>query len=67
MDLRRSHAEAEFYQESRDFLKAELLQGWNDTLALDKESDEYIALAKSCTHKVGAKGWQRIGPRSTVA
>jgi alkylation response protein AidB-like acyl-CoA dehydrogenase len=52
-----SHAEEEVRQEMRDFLTAELLQGWHDTLVLDKESDEYIALAKSFTHKVGAKGW----------
>ena len=67
MDLRWSHAEEEFRQESRDFLQAELPQGWNDALVLDKESNEDIALTHSFTHKVGVKGWQRIGPRNTVA
>src|ERR1041385_7965489 len=57
MDFSWSRAEEEFRQESRDFLKAELPQGWNDTLVLDKESDEYIALAKDFTKRVGAKGW----------
>jgi hypothetical protein len=36
--------------------------GWNDALVLDKESNEDIALTHSFTHKVGVKGWQRIGP-----
>ncbi|HEY7493476.1 MAG TPA: hypothetical protein VIH59_20475 [Candidatus Tectomicrobia bacterium] len=67
MDLRGSHAEEEFRQKSHDFLKAELPQGWNDALVLDKESNEDIALTHSFTHKVGVKGWQRIGPRNTVA
>jgi alkylation response protein AidB-like acyl-CoA dehydrogenase len=57
MDFSWSRAEEEFRQDIRDFLKAELPQGWNDTLVLDKESDEYIQLAKGFTHKVGAKGW----------
>ena len=57
MDFSWSREEEEFRQEIRDFLKAELPQGWNDTLVLDKESDEYIALAKGFTQKVGAKGW----------
>ena len=57
MDFSWSREEEEFRQDIRDFLKAELPQGWNDTLVLDKESDEYIALAKGFTHQVGAKGW----------
>jgi len=57
MDFSWSRDEEKFRQEIRDFLKAELPQGWNDTLVLDKESDEYIALAKDFTKKVGAKGW----------
>ena len=57
MDFSWSHEEDAFRQEIRDFLKAELPQGWNDTLVLDKESDEYIALAKGFTQKVGAKSW----------
>ena len=54
------HTEAEFRQETRDFLKAELLWDWHDTLVLDKASDEYTALAKSFTHNVGAKGWLAV-------
>ena len=57
MDFSWSRDEEEFRQEIRDFLKAELPQGWNNTLVLDKESDEYIELAKGFTQKVGAKGW----------
>jgi 3-oxocholest-4-en-26-oyl-CoA dehydrogenase alpha subunit len=57
MDFSWSREEEEFRQEIRNFLKAELPQGWNDTLVLDKESDEYIALAKGFTQKVGAQGW----------
>ena len=57
MDFSWSREEEEFRQEIRDFLKAELPQGWNDTLVLDKESDEYIQLAKGFTQKVGTKGW----------
>jgi hypothetical protein len=57
MDLSWSRAEEAFCQEVRDVLKAELPQGWHDTLVLDKESDESIALAKGFTHKVGVKGW----------
>lgn len=57
MDFSWSREEEEFRQDIRDFLKAELPQGWNDTLVLDKESAEYIELAKGFTHKVGAKGW----------
>ena len=49
--------EDEFRQEIRDFLKAELPQGWNDTLVLDKESEEYIEGSKDFTQRVGAKGW----------
>src|SRR6266699_1862124 len=37
MDFSWSREEEEFRQEIRDFLKAELPQGWNDTLVLDKE------------------------------
>ena len=66
MDFSWSREEEEFRQEIRDFLKAELPQGWNDTLVLDKESEEYIELAKGFTQKVGTRaGWQRIGPRNT--
>ena len=43
MDFSWSREEEEFRQDIRDFLKAELPQGWNDTLVLDKESEEYIA------------------------
>ena len=57
MDFSWSREEEEFRQEIRDFLKAELPQGWNDTLVLDKESDEYIQLAKGFTQKVGTNGW----------
>src|SRR5436305_2755649 len=57
MDFSWSRDEDEFRQEIRDFLKAELPQGWNDTLVLDKESDEFIELAKGFTQKVGTKGW----------
>ena len=57
MDFSWSREEDEFRQEIRDFLKAELPQGWNDTLVLDKESEEYIELAKDFTQRVGAKGW----------
>ena len=57
MDFSWSRDEEEFRQEIRDFLKAELPQGWNDTLVLDKESDEFITLAKDFTRRVGAKGW----------
>ena len=55
MDFSWSRDEEEFRQEIRNFLKAELPQGWNDTLVLDKESDEYIALAKGFTQTVGAR------------
>jgi alkylation response protein AidB-like acyl-CoA dehydrogenase len=57
MDFSWSREEEAFRQDIRAFLKAELPQGWNDTLVLDKESEEYIALAKGFTQKVGAKGW----------
>src|SRR2546429_175466 len=57
MDFSWSRDEEDFRQEIRDFLKAELPRGWNDTLVLDKESDGYIALAKGFTQTVGAKGW----------
>jgi alkylation response protein AidB-like acyl-CoA dehydrogenase len=57
MDFSWSRDEEEFRQEIRDFLKAELPQGWNDTLVLDKESEEYIELAKDFTQRVGTKGW----------
>jgi alkylation response protein AidB-like acyl-CoA dehydrogenase len=57
MDFSWSREEEEFRQEIRDYLKAELPQGWNDTLVLDKESDEYIQLAKGFTQKVGTQGW----------
>src|SRR5437870_8541995 len=57
MDFSWSRDEEEFRQEIRDFLKTELPQGWNDTLVLDNESEEYIELAKDFTRKVGAKGW----------
>ena len=57
MDFSWSRDEEEFRQEIHNFLKAELPQGWNDTLVLDKESEEYIELAKDFTRKVGAKGW----------
>ena len=57
MDFSWSREEEDFRQDIRNFLKAELPQGWNDTLVLDKESEEYIALAKDFTQRVGAKGW----------
>lgn len=57
MDLSWSRAEEVFRQEIRDVLKAALLQDWHETLVLGKASDEYVALAKSFTHKVGAQGW----------
>lgn len=57
MDFSWSQEEDAFRQEMRDFLKAELPAGWNDTLVLDKESDEFIAVAKEFTQKVGSKGW----------
>jgi alkylation response protein AidB-like acyl-CoA dehydrogenase len=57
MDFSWSREEEDFRQEIRDFLKQEMPAGWNDTLVLDKESDDYIQLAKNFTHKVGAKGW----------
>src|SRR5919109_2523366 len=57
MDFSWSREEEEFRQEIRNFLKSELPQGWNDTLVLDKESDEFITLAKDFTRRVGAKGW----------
>lgn len=57
MDFSWSREEEEFRQEIRDFLKAELPPGWNDTLVLDHEDDEYIRLAKEFTGKLGAKGW----------
>ena len=57
MDFSWSQEEQEFRQEIRDFLKSELPPGWNDTLVLDHEDDEYIRLAKDFTGKLGAKGW----------
>ena len=57
MDFSWSREEEAFRQDIRAFLKAELPQGWNDTLVLDKQSEEYSALAKGFTQKVGAKGW----------
>ena len=49
MDFSWSHEEETFRQEVRDFLKAELPEGWNDTLVLDKESEEYLELVKAFT------------------
>jgi alkylation response protein AidB-like acyl-CoA dehydrogenase len=57
MDFSWSREEEDFRQDIRDFLKAEIPAGWNDTLVLDKESEEYIALSKGFTRKLGAKGW----------
>ena len=57
MDFSWSAEEDAFREEIRDFLKAELPDGWNDTLVLDKEDDAYIELAKAFTQKLGAKGW----------
>jgi alkylation response protein AidB-like acyl-CoA dehydrogenase len=57
MDFSWSAEEEAFREEIRDFLKAELPAGWNDTLVLDKEDDEYIEIAKAFTRKLGAKGW----------
>jgi len=57
MDFSWSAEEEAFREEIRDFLKAELPAGWNDTLVLDKEDDEYINIAKAFTRKLGAKGW----------
>ncbi len=57
MDFSWSAEEEAFREEIRDFLKAELPTGWNDTLVLDKEDDEYIQIAKEFTQKLGAKGW----------
>ncbi|PON14043.1 acyl-CoA dehydrogenase [Candidatus Entotheonella serta] len=57
MDFSWSAEEEAFREEIRDCLKAELPTGWNDTLVLDKEDDEYIQIAKEFTQKLGAKGW----------
>ena len=57
MDFSWSREEEEFRQDIRTFLNAELPAGWNDTLVLDKESDEFITLAKAFSQKVGTKGW----------
>jgi alkylation response protein AidB-like acyl-CoA dehydrogenase len=57
MDFSWSAEEEAFREEIRDFLKAELPAGWNDTLVLDKEDDEYINIAKAFTRTLGAKGW----------
>jgi len=57
MDFSWSREEDEFRQDIRDFLKSEIPQKWNNTLVLDKESEDYIQLAKDFTRKVGAKGW----------
>ncbi len=57
MDFSWSAEEEAFREEIRDFLKAELPPGWNDTLVLDKEDDEYIKIAKAFTQKLGTKGW----------
>lgn len=57
MDFSWSAEEEAFRQEIRDFLKAELPAGWNETLVLDKEDEEYITLAKEFTGKLGSKGW----------
>ncbi len=57
MDFSWSAEEEAFREEIRDFLKAELPAGWNDTLVLDKEDDAYIQIAKEFTQKLGAKGW----------
>ena len=46
MDFSWSRAEEEFRQEIRDFLQEELPRGWNDTLVLDKESDQRFPLAR---------------------
>ena len=66
MDFSWSREEDEFRQEIRDFLKAELPQGWNDTLVLDKESEEYIELAKDLRKGSAPRaGWRHIGRKST--
>jgi alkylation response protein AidB-like acyl-CoA dehydrogenase len=57
MDFSWSSEEEAFRQGIRDFLQAELPAGWNDTLVLDKESEEYINVAKTFTRQLGAKGW----------
>ncbi|MCZ6875913.1 MAG: acyl-CoA dehydrogenase family protein [bacterium] len=57
MDFSWSAEEEAFRQEIRGFVKAELPEGWNDTLVLDKESGEYINIAKTFTRSLGAKGW----------
>ena len=57
MDFSWSAEEEAFREEIRDFLKAELPAGWNDTLVLDKEDEAYIDIAKTFTRKLGAKGW----------
>jgi alkylation response protein AidB-like acyl-CoA dehydrogenase len=57
MDFSWSAEEEAFREEIRDFLKVELPAGWNDTLVLDKEDEDYINIAKAFTRKLGAKGW----------
>jgi len=57
MDFSWSAEEDAFREEIRDFLKAELPAGWNDTLVLDKEDEDYINIAKAFTRKLGTKGW----------
>ena len=57
MDFSWSSEEEAFRQEILGFLKAELPEGWNETLVLDKESEEYMDIAKTFTRKLGSKGW----------
>ena len=56
MDFSWSREEDEFRQEIRDFLKAELPQGWNDVGAGQRVRGVHRT-AKDFTQRVGAKGW----------
>jgi hypothetical protein len=58
-----SHAEEEFRQEIHDFLTAKLLQGWHDTLVLDKSPTSVSPSPRALRTKSAPRaGWQRIGP-----
>lgn len=57
MEWKWSEEEADFRQEVRDYLKAELPSGWGRTVFYDQDDDEQFRFAHEFTKKLAKKGW----------
>ena len=60
MDFQWSAEEEVFRQEIREFLQAELPEGWGTTQFWDPDDDSQFAVAHAFTQKLGACNWLAV-------